>query len=88
MKWGFTKQNNKKICITVDDLPAVTYGSTNKNTVGKIPTLDGIIHGSTGMLFDNSDEFYRAENGHAIGYFWGYETAGIFQNQQEKIILK
>ena len=58
-------------------------GSTNKNTVGKIPTLDGIIHGSTGMLFDNSDEFYRAENGHAIGYFWGYETAGIFQNQQE-----
>ena len=58
-------------------------GSTNKNTVGKIPTLDGIIHGKTAMLYDNSDEFYRAENGHAIGYFWGYETAGIFQNQQE-----
>ena len=58
-------------------------GSYNKNEVGKIPTLDGIIHGPTGMLYDNSDEFYRSENGHAIGYFWGYETAGIFQNQQE-----
>ena len=55
----------------------------NKNEVGNIPTEDGIIHGSTNMLYDNSDEFYRAENGHAIGYFWGYKTAGIFQNQQE-----
>jgi hypothetical protein len=35
------------------------------------------------MLYDNSEEFYRAENGHAIGYFWGYETAGLFQNTQE-----
>ena len=34
-------------------------------------------------MYDNSTEFYRAENGHAIGYFWGYKTCGIFQNQQE-----
>ncbi len=58
-------------------------GAYNKNEVGKIPTEDGIIHGQTNMLYDNSDEFYRAENGHAIGYFWGYKTAGIFQNQQQ-----
>lgn len=58
-------------------------GAVNKNTVGKIPTSDGIVHGYTNMLYDNSEEFYRAENGHTIGYFWGYETAGIFQNQQE-----
>ena len=32
------------------------------------------------MLYDNSEEFYRAQNGHEIGYFWGYETAGIFQS--------
>ena len=55
----------------------------NKNKVGNIPTEDGIIHGLTNMLYDNSEEFYRAENGHAIGYFWGYKTAGIFQNQEE-----
>ena len=58
-------------------------GAYNKNKVGNIPTEDGIIHGSTNQLYDNSPEFYRAENGHAIGYFWGYKTAGIFQNQQE-----
>ena len=58
-------------------------GAYNHNEVGNIPTEDGIIHGSTGMLYDNSEECYRAENGHAIGYFWGYKTAGIFQNEED-----
>ena len=35
------------------------------------------------MIFHNAQEFYRAENGHAIGYWWGFQTAGLFQNQQE-----
>ncbi|MDE6290370.1 MAG: SusC/RagA family TonB-linked outer membrane protein, partial [Muribaculaceae bacterium] len=55
----------------------------NKNKVGSIPTEDGIIHGETNQLYDNSTEFYRAENGHAIGYWWGFQTAGLFQNQRE-----
>ncbi len=55
----------------------------NHNEVGNIPTEDGIIHGDSNLLYDNSEEFYRAENDHAIGYFWGYKTAGIFQNQSE-----
>lgn len=58
-------------------------GAYNKNSVGNIPTEDGIIHGRTNMLFDNSDEFYRAQNGHAIGYFWGYKTAGLFQSVED-----
>lgn len=58
-------------------------GSYNKNEVTEIPTEDGIIHGSTNQLYDNSTEFYRCETGHAVGYFWGYETAGVFQNQAE-----
>ena len=55
----------------------------NKNMVGEIPNTDGIIHGNTNELYDNAKEFYRAENGHAIGYWWGLQTAGIFQNQKE-----
>ncbi len=55
----------------------------NHNEVGNIPTLDGIIHGKDNQIFQNAEEFYRAENGHAIGYFWGYKTAGLFQNQKE-----
>ena len=58
-------------------------GAYNKNKVGNIPTKDGIIHGKINMLYDNTPEFYRAQNGHAIGYFWGYETAGIFQNKEQ-----
>lgn len=55
----------------------------NKNEVGEIPTEDGIIHGQTSQIYDSAPEFYRAENGHQIGYFWGLKTAGIFQNQQD-----
>ena len=58
-------------------------GAYNKNRVGRIPTEDGIIHGLTNMLYNNSEEFYRAENGHAIGYFRGYQTAGLFQSLKD-----
>ncbi|WP_262248839.1 SusC/RagA family TonB-linked outer membrane protein [Parapedobacter soli] len=58
-------------------------GAYNKNKVGRIPTSDGIIHGNTNSLFDNSLEFYRAQDGFPIGYFWGLETAGIFQSEAE-----
>jgi TonB-linked SusC/RagA family outer membrane protein len=58
-------------------------GAYNKNEVGKIPTADGIIHGASAQLYDNSGEFYRAQNGFPIGYFWGLKTAGIFQNEAE-----
>ena len=56
----------------------------NKNEVTRVPTADGIVHGLTNMLYDNSLEFYhRAETGYPIGYFWGYKTDGIFQNEAE-----
>ena len=58
-------------------------GAYNKNKVGNIPNEDGIIHGQSNMLYDNSTEFYRASNGEPIGYFWGFKTAGLFQNQQD-----
>ncbi|SFS87458.1 TonB-linked outer membrane protein, SusC/RagA family [Porphyromonadaceae bacterium NLAE-zl-C104] len=58
-------------------------GAYNRNRVGNIPTEDGIIHGAINMLYDNSEEFYRAENGYAIGYFWGYKTAGLFQSEED-----
>lgn len=58
-------------------------GAHNKNEVGSIPTGDGIIHGPNNQLWDNSLEFFRAQNGHPLGYFWGYESDGIFQTQEE-----
>lgn len=58
-------------------------GAYNKNTVGEIPNIDGIIHGLSNELYDNAGEFYRAENGFPLGYFWGYKTGGVFQNQEQ-----
>lgn len=58
-------------------------GAYNKNKVGQIPNTDGIIHGLTRELYDNSAEFYRAQNGFPLGYFWGYKTAGVFQTQEQ-----
>ncbi len=58
-------------------------GAYNKNEVGKIPTADGIIHGETNQLWANAPEFYRAEDGFPLGYFWGLETAGVFQNEAQ-----
>ena len=56
----------------------------NKNEVTEVPTDDGIVHGLTNMLYDNALEFYhRAETGYPIGYFWGWETDGVFQNEEE-----
>lgn len=60
-------------------------GAYNKNEVGKIPTADGIIHGQTNQLYNNAPEFYRAQDGLPLGYFWGLKTAGVFQNQQQII---
>ncbi|MFV0346479.1 MAG: SusC/RagA family TonB-linked outer membrane protein [Bacteroidales bacterium] len=58
--------------------------SYNKNKVTDVPTEDGIVHGGTNELYDNSTEFYRrAEEGYPIGYFWGWKTAGIFQNEAD-----
>ncbi|MFL5748060.1 MAG: SusC/RagA family TonB-linked outer membrane protein [Niastella sp.] len=55
----------------------------NKNVVNNIPTADGIIHGGTNSLYVNGPEFFRAAAGNPVGYFWGYKTAGIFQNTAE-----
>tara|TARA_R110002050_G_scaffold53118_2_gene120835 strand:- start:73176 stop:76607 length:3432 start_codon:yes stop_codon:yes gene_type:complete len=58
-------------------------GAYNKNEVGEIPTADGIVHGQTNQLYNNAPEFYRAQDGLPLGYFWGLKTGGVFQNQQQ-----
>ena len=57
----------------------------NKNEVTNIANTEGIIHGDNLALGNDAaiNEFYRAQVGYPIGYFWGYETDGIFQNQAE-----
>lgn len=55
----------------------------NKNEVTRLANAEGIIHGETDVLFQGSTESYRAQVGYPVGFFYGYKTAGIFQNQAQ-----
>lgn len=57
-------------------------GSHNKNVITRIANDEGIMHGP-GSVVQGIDELYRAQVGFPIGYFWGYKTDGVFQNQAE-----
>lgn len=59
--------------------------SYNRNRVTRIANDEGIIHGAGNQLGNDRGvgEFYRAQVDYPIGYFWGFETAGVFQNQAE-----
>ncbi|MFB9863865.1 SusC/RagA family TonB-linked outer membrane protein [Rufibacter immobilis] len=86
---GNVQNRGVEVALTYNsNLGALNYrigvnGAYNKNEVGEIPTADKIIHGAINQLYDNAPEFYRAQNGYPIGYFWGYKTAGIFQTEAE-----
>ena len=58
-------------------------GAYNKNIVTRIANAEGIIHGEDDVLSQGTSEMYRAQVGYPIGYFYGYKTAGVFQNQAE-----
>ncbi|MFZ4261982.1 SusC/RagA family TonB-linked outer membrane protein [Sphingobacterium sp. HJSM2_6] len=58
-------------------------GAYNKNKVLKIDNSEGIIHGASDVLSQGTKEMYRAQEGYPIGYFYGYKTEGIFQNQEQ-----
>lgn len=65
-----------------------SYGATvsvahNKNEVTKIANSEGIIHGPSNVLSQGTGEIFRAQVGYPIGYFWGYKTDGVIQNQEE-----
>jgi len=55
----------------------------NKNKVVEVPSSDSIFHGPANVLSQGTSEMFRAEAGFPIGYFWGYETDGVLQNDAD-----
>lgn len=55
--------------------------SYNKNRVTYVGTDTGYVTGATVQGITGA--VTRMEAGHAMSYFWGYKTLGIFQNQAE-----
>ena len=62
---------------------ATLSGSWNKNEVTRLANAQGYIQGEEDCLSENTDPVYRAEVGYPIGYFYGYKTDGVFQNQKQ-----
>ncbi|MFO8000119.1 MAG: TonB-dependent receptor [Marinilabilia sp.] len=58
-------------------------GAHNKNEITRIDNADGIIHGPPHVLAQGTSAVSRAEVGKPIGFFYGYETDGLLQNQAE-----
>ena len=53
----------------------------NQNEVTSIDNSEGIIHGP--QVNTNMRDVARAQTGYPIGYFYGYESDGLYQNQKE-----
>ena len=57
--------------------------ATNKNEVTKLANAEGILHGPGAVWHQLEGEIYRAQVGEPIGFFYGYQTAGVFQNGEQ-----
>ncbi len=86
---GDVRNRGYEIAVSWDDRKGdFTYGATlslahNKNEVTRIANEEGVITGTANVLAQNTSYVSRVEVGKPIGFFYGYETAGIFQNQAE-----
>ncbi|HDR90075.1 MAG TPA: TonB-dependent receptor [Bacteroidetes bacterium] len=58
-------------------------GAHNHNEITRIANADGIIHGPAHVLSQGTAAISRCEVGYPIGYFYGFETDGILQNQDD-----
>ncbi len=55
----------------------------NKNKVTRLANDSGSIDGPGDAILQNSGFISRIEIGEPIGYFYGYKTLGVFQNQEQ-----
>lgn len=66
----------------------LTYGiqyniAWNKNEVTRVNSLTKYMEGGNDLLSQGTGVIARFEEGHSIGYFYGYKTAGVIQNQKD-----
>ncbi|KXB49156.1 TonB-dependent receptor [Bacteroidales bacterium KA00344] len=65
-----------------------TYGinynlAWNHNKVTKVNSSTKYMEGGKNLLAEGTGIISRFEEGHPIGYFYGYKTGGVIQNQQD-----
>ena len=55
----------------------------NKNEVTKVNSPQKYNNGGSDLLAQGTGFMARFEEGHPIGYFWGYKTDGVIQNEAD-----
>ena len=81
---GYEVQLSWNDKIGKDFIYSVSFNfSHNKNEVTRLANSEGIIHGGSNAIAQNTAELYRLEVGYPIGYFWGYAMEGIIQNEAD-----
>jgi TonB-linked SusC/RagA family outer membrane protein len=58
-------------------------GTMNKNKVTRLANAEGIINGPAHVLSQGTASISRVEVGFPIGFFYGLETDGLLQNQDD-----
>jgi TonB-dependent starch-binding outer membrane protein SusC len=71
-----------------DNISKFKYGASitgayNKNEVTRLANAEGLITGTPHVLSQGTSDIARVQVGKPIGFFYGYKTDGIFQNQTE-----
>ena len=49
----------------------------------RIANSEGVIYGPEGVLSQGTSAVSKIEVGKPMGFFWGYKTAGVFQNNEQ-----
>jgi TonB-dependent starch-binding outer membrane protein SusC len=73
-----------------DNIGEVQYGitlsgATLRNEVTRLANAEKLFNGPSDVLSQGTSFVSRVQVGYPIGYFYGYETAGIIQNQAEAV---
>lgn len=55
----------------------------NHNEVTQVKSNQTYNNGGNDLLAQNTGYMARFEEGHPIGYFWGYKTEGVMQNEAD-----
>ncbi|MDR0865588.1 MAG: TonB-dependent receptor [Candidatus Symbiothrix sp.] len=58
-------------------------GAYNKNKMVHYPNDKEILDGPANVLSQGTTQVFRIQSGYPMGYFYGYKTEGVFQNQAQ-----
>ncbi len=71
-----------------DKIGSLNYGahfnlSRNENKVTRMGDNSGFIESNPNVISQGTDPVWRVQVNYPVGYFYGFKTEGVFQNQQQ-----